>query len=75
MNKPLDEYPEILTCADISEYLHLSRRRVYELLKLSPAHGGIPSFEIGASKRAKRASFKLWVDKLEQEQTTKQQAN
>lgn len=62
-NKTIDSYPEIMTAANISEYLHISRRRVYELLKMKPEAGGIPSFSIGDSKRAKRSDFVNWLEK------------
>jgi hypothetical protein len=63
--KSIDDYPHILTAAHISEYLHISRRRVYELFQQLPAHGGIPNFEIGTSKRVKKVSFTRWLDYLE----------
>lgn len=63
--KPIDYYPEILTAKDISEYLHISRRRVYELFNLSPSKGGIPNFSIGASKRVKKDSFISWINGIE----------
>lgn len=65
--KSLEEYPEIMTAAHISEYLHISRRRVYELLKLAPSNGGIPCIEIGISKRVKKDSFIAWLEIQEQE--------
>lgn len=68
--KTLDEYPEILTAALIAKYLGISRRRTYELFQLSPEHGGIPNFEIGASKRVRKKSFIRWIDELEQSKQT-----
>ncbi|MEH7392608.1 helix-turn-helix domain-containing protein [Bacillus sp. JJ1474] len=65
--KSLAEYPEIMTAAHISEYLHISRRRVYELFKLSPSNGGIPCIEIGATKRVKKESFNRWLNTREKE--------
>jgi hypothetical protein len=65
--KTLGDYPEILTAAHIAEYLHISRRRVYELFKLSQANGGIPCIEIGLSKRVKKDSFVTWLSSREQE--------
>jgi hypothetical protein len=63
--KTINDYPEIMTAAHISEYLHISRRRVYELFNLSPSHGGIPCITIGASKRVKKSSFIGWLNKAE----------
>lgn len=65
--KSLEEYPEIMTAAHIAEYLQISRRRIYELCKLSPASGGIPCIEIGLSKRVKKDSFVAWLSSREQE--------
>lgn len=65
--KSLEEYPEIMTAAHVSEYLHISRRRVYELFKLAPSSGGIPCIEIGLSKRVKKDSFVKWLITKESE--------
>jgi excisionase family DNA binding protein len=63
----LEEYPEIMTAAHIAEYLHISRRRVYELCKLDPSKGGIPCMEIGLSKRVKKDSLTAWLSSKEKE--------
>jgi hypothetical protein len=65
--KALEEYPDILTAAHIAEYLLISRRRVYELFKLAPSHGGIPCMEIGISKRVMKHSFVAWLNAREKE--------
>ena len=39
--------PEVLTAKDIGEHLHVTVQQVYNLFRLSPAKGGIPSFAIG----------------------------
>jgi hypothetical protein len=65
--KNLDGLPEILTASHISEYLKISRRRVYELLKMSPDHGGIPNFDIGHSKRVEKSDFIQWIHSKKQE--------
>lgn len=64
-NKPLEEYPEIMTATHISEYLHISRRRVYELFNLTPTNGGIPNIVIGASKRVRKETLVNWINQLE----------
>jgi hypothetical protein len=56
-----ESLPEILTAQLISNYLQISRRRVYELLQLHPEHGGIPNFQIGISKRVDKSDFKMWI--------------
>jgi excisionase family DNA binding protein len=57
-----EEMPEILTAQHIATYLKISRRRVYELLQLKPEYGGIPSFDIGASKRVDKNDFFQWIE-------------
>ncbi|MCW2277767.1 helix-turn-helix domain-containing protein [Heliophilum fasciatum] len=57
-----DDLPDVLTAQHIANFLGISRRRVYELLKMSPGVGGIPSFEIGASKRATKVDFLAWIE-------------
>lgn len=51
----------ILTAQNIADYLQISRKRVYELMALSPKHGGIPSFSVGKSRRVERADFERWI--------------
>jgi hypothetical protein len=65
--RTLDEYPDIMSAADIAGYLHISRRRTYELFQIDPSHGGIPCITIGTSKRVKKESFSRWLDKLERQ--------
>lgn len=65
MNK--DEFPEILTAQIIATYLGISRRRVYELFQTTPKYGGIPNFDIGASKRVEKKDFLEWIEARKQE--------
>ena len=71
MAKTLDDMPEIITAQHIATYLQISRRRVYELLQLSVLAGGIPNFNIGETKRIKKADFMAWI---EQQKTRKQKS-
>ena len=57
-----DDLPDILTAQHIASYLKISRRRVYELFQLKPEFGGIPNFEIGASKRVDMLDFFNWIE-------------
>jgi len=61
--KMFTELPEIMTAKDISSYLGISRRRVYELFQLHPDHGGIENFEIGMSKRVLKEDLIKWIGK------------
>lgn len=69
MNK--DALPEILTAQHISSFLGISRRRVYELFQLKQDNGGIPNFDIGASKRVERQDFFKWIEARKQEKAQK----
>ncbi|MBT2644770.1 helix-turn-helix domain-containing protein [Bacillus sp. ISL-41] len=50
----------------ISQFLGISRRRVYELLQIRTDKGGIPHFRIGASKRVEKEDFRQWVTQLKE---------
>ena len=56
-----ESLPDTLTAQQISQFLIISRRRVYELFKIHEDHGGIPNLKIGASKRVDKADFKQWI--------------
>ena len=58
----IEDLPDILTAKQISMYLSISLRRVYELMQISPKIGGIPCFETGKSKRVTRIDFVKWID-------------
>ncbi len=58
-----EELPSILTAADIAGYLKISRKRVYELLQLSPSHGGIVCMKFGLSRRVEKSDFLAWMQK------------
>lgn len=59
--------PDTLTALHVSQFLGISRRRVYELFQLHKEHGGIPNFKIGASKRVDKQDFKAWIEKKKAE--------
>lgn len=56
-----ESLPDTLTAQHISQFLGISRRRVYELFQIHPNFGGIPNFEIDASKRVEKTDFKNWI--------------
>lgn len=66
----VETLPAMLTAQNISDFLGISRRIVYELFQKSPAAGGIPNFEIGLSKRVDKQDFICWIEarKAEKEQ-------
>lgn len=61
-----ESLPDTLTALHIAHYLGISRRRVYELFQIHVGHGGIPNFEIGASKRVDKTDFKQWIERLKE---------
>lgn len=63
-----DSLPDALTAQHIADFLGISRRRVYDLFKVNIAHGGIPNFKIGASKRVDKVDFKQWIARKKEEQ-------
>jgi predicted DNA-binding transcriptional regulator AlpA len=68
--KTMAELPEIITAQQISDYLGISRRRVYELFETLPKAGGIPNFDIGYSKRVVKADFIKWIEERKQAKAT-----
>ncbi|MCV4233359.1 helix-turn-helix domain-containing protein [Virgibacillus sp. LDC1] len=63
----LDDLPEILAAQHIASYLGISRSTVYSLFQMSPEVGGIPSFDIGNSKRADKTDFIRWIESRKKE--------
>lgn len=66
---PISELPEILTAQHISDYLGISRGKVYALFQINPASGGIPNFDIGTSKRVDKRDFLGWIEIRKSEKT------
>ena len=61
-----DSLPDTLTASHIAQFLGISRKTVYELFKLNVEHGGIPNFDIGASKRVEKADLAMWINNQKQ---------
>lgn len=61
-----DSLPDTLTAQHISQFLGISRRRVYELFQIHPDFGGIPNFEIGLSKRVEKIDLKNWITMIKE---------
>lgn len=68
-NTSLDSLSDILTAQDIASYLKISRGSVYDLFKLNPEQGGIPSIAIGLSKRVEKVDFLLWIKSKKKEKS------
>lgn len=65
----INELPEMLTAQHISNYLGISRGKVYMLFQINPAAGGIPNFAIGTSKRVEKKDFVTWIETRKLEKT------
>ncbi len=74
VNKTLESMPEVLTAQMIADYLHISRRRVYELFHIPPSYGGIPNYDIGISKRVDKPDFISWIEALKEKKQSKKPA-
>lgn len=58
---------KLLTLDDLADYLNISRRTTYRLLKGSD----LPAYRIGGHLRFRREDIDLWIDKqrLDQKKT------
>jgi len=65
----IDELPEIITAQHISDYLGISRGKIYTLFQINPASGGIPSFDIGNSKKVEKKDFVAWIEARKREKS------
>lgn len=63
--------PDTLTATHISQFLGISRRRVYELFQLHEEQGGIPNYDIGASKRVDKQDLEQWIERRKKEKTNR----
>ncbi|MBU9723649.1 MULTISPECIES: helix-turn-helix domain-containing protein [Bacillaceae] len=64
-----ESLPDILTAQQISEFLGLARKTVYELFKVPVHQGGIPNYEIGNSKRVEKADLIEWIKQLKEKKS------
>jgi len=58
---------KLLTIEDLAEYLNISRRTVYRLLK----EGTLPGYRIGSHMRFRRGEIDRWLEgkRLEKKKT------
>lgn len=49
--------PEILTVAEVADYLQISRVTLYKLLK----NHQLPAFRLGSDWRFRRAAIETWI--------------
>ena len=65
----IDELPEVITAQHISDYLGISRGKIYTLFQIKPDAGGIPSFDIGNSKKVEKKDFVEWIEARKREKS------
>ena len=71
-----EELPDQLSAQHIADYLGKSRRWVYEMMKISPEVGGIPSYTLPSivgtgkclHKRVSKIDFGEWLQTLKSQQ-------
>ncbi|MFS0782078.1 helix-turn-helix domain-containing protein [Bacillus sp. 1P06AnD] len=57
MHKTIEDYPMMLTAAEISEILMVSKPTAYEIME----HKSFPLIKIGRSKRVLKSKFFEWL--------------
>ncbi|MFB5194264.1 helix-turn-helix domain-containing protein [Neobacillus sp. KR4-4] len=57
MHKNIEDYPSILTAADLAEILRISKPTAYELMESNH----FPLIKFGRSKRVLKADFLKWL--------------
>lgn len=60
----MDELPDILDAKLIGQYMRVSSRQVYNWFDLIPEAGGIPCFNVGKSRRARKDDFRQWFERI-----------
>jgi hypothetical protein len=65
LHTSLEDLPDTLTAKMIAKHLQVSQRHAYNLMQLSPAVGGIPSFQIGKSRRVSKENYLRWLSDKE----------
>lgn len=60
------ELPNYLTPRNIHQFTNINLRSVYDLMKKSLDHGGIPAFRIGKSLYSDREEFLKWWDETKE---------
>lgn len=58
----VDELPDILTAPTIAKHQGCSAQTIYVLFRKSPAAGGIPSYQFGRSRRARKEDYLKWLE-------------
>ncbi len=66
MYKQLEDLPDIMTAEMLSQFLGLSKRRIYELMDLNKEAGGLPCLRIGRCKRTLKTDLINWINKTKE---------
>lgn len=57
-----EDLSDVLKAEDISEFLGMSKNKVYELMRINPNAGGIPTLRIGRNVRVLKADLIEWLN-------------
>ncbi|MEK0313705.1 helix-turn-helix domain-containing protein [Cohnella sp. 56] len=63
----LEDLPDVCTPQMAASYLGVSRQYIYELCQLTPALGGLPSYQIGKNRRIEKEDLLKWKEARRQE--------
>jgi excisionase family DNA binding protein len=61
-----DDLPDVCTPQVAADYLGISRGRVYEYCLLAPSANGIPSYQIGGSRKIDKTDLLKWKESQKQ---------
>jgi excisionase family DNA binding protein len=59
----IEDLSDVLKAEEISQFLGLSKNKVYELMKIKPESGGIPTLRIGRNVRVLKTDLIEWLNK------------
>lgn len=63
----LEELSDVLTANEVSKYLGVCKNKAYELMRIKPNAGGIPSVRIGRNVRVLKVDLINWLNGLSKE--------
>lgn len=58
----IDDLSDVLKADEISKFLGMSKNKVYDLMKIKPESGGIPTLRIGRNVRVLKVDFVEWLN-------------
>lgn len=58
----IEDLPDVLNAYEISLFMGLSKNKIYELMRINPNAGGIPTLRIGRNVRVLKADLIEWLN-------------